>query len=318
MNRLFLLTVACLAILALIPCASFTYEREIKNLSSTMAENIFKTGKKTIAVVDFVDLRGNVNELGRFMAEEFSVALAGAKKGFKIVERTHLKTILEEHKLTSTGLIDPATAKKLGQITGVDALVTGTITPFGDSVRLAVKILDTATGDVIDAVSGDIAKTKAIEELLGKSIDTGIAESKTPSETLAGVKGGDVEGFGFKPLKCRRDGNKMICTVSFQNNGSEERTLKVWGQTAFTNTPYSNLYDNQGNQYPVVVQIGKKKSSDVPLSTQPVVEKFIPQLPVNVNFLAESVHPEATHISVVIGIEGFKKSVTIKNIPITK
>jgi len=151
---------------------SMAYEKEINSISASMSENIANAGKKMIAVVDFTDLQGNVTELGRFIAEEFSVALAGAGKGFEVIDRTHLKSIIAEHKLSSTGIIDPQTARKLGQIAGVDALITGTITPFGDSVRISVKILDTATAKVIGASSGDIAKTKAIEELLRKGIDT--------------------------------------------------------------------------------------------------------------------------------------------------
>ena len=148
------------------------YEQEINSLSTAMAEKIAAAGKKTIAVVDFTDLQGNVTELGRFLAEEFSVALAGTGKGFEVVDRTHLKSILVEHKLSSTGIIDPQTARKLGQIVGVDALITGTITPFGDSIRISVKVLDTTTARVVSASTGNIAKTKAIEELLARGIES--------------------------------------------------------------------------------------------------------------------------------------------------
>ena len=148
------------------------YEQEINSLSTAMAEKIAAAGKKTIAVVDFTDLQGNVTELGRFLAEEFSVALAGMGKGFEVVDRTHLKSILVEHKLSSTGIIDPQTARKLGQIIGVDALITGTITPFGDSIRISVKVLDTTTAKVVSASTGNIAKTKAIEELLARGVES--------------------------------------------------------------------------------------------------------------------------------------------------
>lgn len=167
-----LFVVLTAVVLFICPNLSQAYEKEIKSISSTLAENIAKAGKRMIAVVDFTDLQGNVTELGRFLAEEFSVAFAAAGKGFEVVDRTHLKSILAEHKLSATGIIDPQTARKLGQIVGVDALITGTITPFGDSIRLSVKILDTATAKVIGASSGDIAKTKAIEELLARGIET--------------------------------------------------------------------------------------------------------------------------------------------------
>lgn len=151
MRKFFRFSLILLTFSITLPADGLPYEREIKSLSSVMSENIIKAGKKTVAVVDFVDLQGNVTELGRFLAEEFSVALAGGGKGFEVVDRTHLKSILSEHKLSTTGLIDPQTARKLGQITGVGALLTGTVTPFGDSVRLSVKILDTSTAKVIGA-----------------------------------------------------------------------------------------------------------------------------------------------------------------------
>jgi len=162
-----------LTIIALLHCPfSFAYEEEIKGISANMAKDIADAGKKTIAVADFTDLQGNVTELGRFLAEEFSVALAGAGTRFEVVDRIHLKSIIMEHKLSATGMIDPTTARKLGKIAGVQALITGTVTPFGDNVRITVKILDTETAKIIGASTANIAKTKAIEELLARGIET--------------------------------------------------------------------------------------------------------------------------------------------------
>jgi TolB-like protein len=233
---------------------SFAYEKEIKSLSSSMAENIVKAGKKTIAVVDFVDLQGNVTELGRFIAEEFSIALTIVRKGFKVVDRTHLKTILKEHKLVITGMIDPTTAKKLGQISGVDSLVTGTITPFGDSVRLAVKILDTATGDVIDALSGDIAKTKAIEELLTKGIDIGTqtAVSSAGGPSLPTPKQSvKVQDFIFQLIEAKSGGDTVNCHILITNNDPADRDLALILKTYFYGSVYdkSFIIDNFGNKY---------------------------------------------------------------------
>lgn len=312
MRRFYFTVFAILTIVALSSSSSFAYEKELKSISTNMSEKIARAGKKTVAVVDFTDLQGNVTELGRFIAEEFSVALADADKGFEIVDRTHLQTLLKEHKLSTTGIIDPSTAKKLGEIAGVDALVTGTITPFGDSVRISIKILDTSTARVIGASSGEIAKTKAIEELLARGImESGspVGESTTtPSAPTTIGKAIEAEGFIFKPIKCSRSGKKTICTISFMNNGNQETQLRVHGGR----NPSSYLYDNRGNQYRVIIQIGPR-TDDYSIS-----EKFIPQLPVNVHFIAEDVHTEATHMTVAIGIDSFKSSVAVRNIAITK
>ncbi len=171
MRKLFLVIMAIFLLFVLDSSFLSAYEKEVRSISSALAENIAKAGKKMIAVVDFTDLQGNVTELGRFLAEEFSIAFAGSDKGFEVVDRTHLKSILAEHKLSASGILDPQTAKKLGQIAGVDALITGAITPFGDSIRISVKVLDTSTARIIGASSGDIAKTKAIEELLAREVE---------------------------------------------------------------------------------------------------------------------------------------------------
>ena len=292
---------------------SIAYENEIKDLSSVMTVNIANAGKKTVAVVDFTDLQGNVTELGRFLAEEFSVALAGSGKGFEVVDRTHLKSIITEHKLSATGLIDPQTARKLGKIAGVEALITGTITPFGDSIRLSVKVLDTETAKMISASSGNIAKTKAIEELLARGIDVTTASGERPiamrSAPSSAGKAIKAEGFIFRPVACKRTGEKVVCTISFQNNEGEEKKLKVHG----TRNPNSRLIDNFGNQYPATfIMIGGKKDD------YSIWQRFSPQLPVNVQFISEGVRSNATHISAVIGIAQFKNLVVVRNIPIRK
>ncbi|MDO9566450.1 MAG: FlgO family outer membrane protein [Candidatus Desulfaltia sp.] len=297
---------------------SIAYENEIKDLSSVMTVNIANAGKKTVAVVDFTDLQGNVTELGRFLAEEFSVALAGSGKGFEVVDRTHLKSIITEHKLSATGLIDPQTARKLGKIAGVEALITGTITPFGDSIRLSVKVLDTETAKMISASSGNIARTKAIEELLARGIEVATASGGRPiamrSAPPSAGKTVEAEGFIFRPVGCKRTGEKVVCTVSFINNGNEERDLQLYsrGQSR------SYLYDNHGNQYPVFVQIGHQIAKLECTTSMYVEQKFISQLPVNVSFIADGVKSDATHMTAAIGIKQFKKSVAVRNIPITK
>jgi TolB-like protein len=234
------------------------YEKEIKSLSSTMAENIVKAGKKTIAVVDFVDLQGNVTELGRFLAEEFSVALAGGGKGFEVVDRTHLKTLLKEHKLAETGVIDPSTAKKLGQIAGVDALVTGTITPLSDSVRLSVKILDTATAKVIGASSCDIAMTKAIEKLLGKGIETE-TERKTSFSTTKALMSVEEKAFLFEIQSCKLFGQTITCSLLVTNKGND-RELHINAECDACYDLNTRIFDDSGNEYRWSdLQIGNKR-----------------------------------------------------------
>lgn len=273
---------------------AMAYEKEIKNLSSAMSESIAKAGKKSIAVVDFTDLQGNVTELGRFLAEEFSVALAGVGRGFEVVDRTYLKTILREQKLATTGLIDPSTAKKLGQIAGVDALITGTITPFGDSIRLSAKILDTSTAKVIGAASGDIAKTKAIEELLGKGIETGQAiatETQAPPQTKA-QKRVEVKDFIFELQSCKITGQKVTCSVLITNKGEDNRFV-INGKSGDRPT---RIIDDTGNEYLAGrIQFGNKQIDTNSSSYVEIV--LVSGVPTKASFTFENVKTEAARLS---------------------
>jgi TolB-like protein len=182
-----------------IPCSA----QDIKAISSSLAKSIAGSERKTVAVIDFTDLQGNVTELGRFIAEEVSVNLVGEAKGYEVIERNQLKIILQEHRLSATGLIDPQTAKKLGQFAGVDALVTGTITAFGDSVRVSAKVLDTQTARMLGATTSDIPKTKTIEELLGRGVGG--------QPTSTGNTGGS--GAGNAPTESA-EGSKAVTSIS--------------------------------------------------------------------------------------------------------
>lgn len=226
---------------------SLAYEKEIKSLSSSLGESITNSGKKTVAVVDFVDLQGNVTELGRFLAEELSVALSESGKGFEVIDRTHLKTLLKEHQLAMTGLIDPKTAKKIGEIAGVHVLVTGTLTPLGDSIRLAVKALDTGTSRMIGGTRGDIAKTRAIEELLAKGVGTAPIISSQPSSpsypipsSSKGQKVGNVV-VSVKRITVSRDQVNVI--LDFFN--SSDNDLKLAGNLRGG----TSLIDDKGNRF---------------------------------------------------------------------
>ena len=92
-----------------------------------------------------------------------------------------------------------------------------------------------------------------------------------------------------------------------------KRELKVYNHRGRA----SYLYDNFGNQYPVVVQIGRRM---IGIGEFPyyIEQKFISQVPVNVNFIADGVKSDATHMTATIGTREFKKTVAVRNIPITK
>ena len=140
----------------IIPAKSFAqsdYEKQTAAFSIDLAKKIKESSKTKVAVSDFLDNDGNLTELGKAIAEDIGVGIVNESKGtFQVMERSNLNAILKEQKLSSTGLIDPETAKQLGKLKMVDAVIVGNIAPFGNSFRVTIKILDTETGMSIAAL----------------------------------------------------------------------------------------------------------------------------------------------------------------------
>ena len=239
--RLVLSTFLCLIVILLaLPDSAVAYEQQIVEEAHAIAEQLAGSETKTLAVVDFTDLQGNVTELGRFLAEELSIRLAGLGKGYEVVDRTHLKALLKEHKLSSTGLIDPATARELGRIAGVDALITGTVTPLGDSVRCAVKVLNTETAHIITSTTANIPKTQAIETLLEREIQADAPDPGQRGGTSSGTMSSSAYEFLFRLRRCVLSTDTLVCSFAVTNQ-QDDCTLTV--------TNASRVIDTYGDQY---------------------------------------------------------------------
>jgi TolB-like protein len=143
-------------------------DKELTQFADSIGKQLQKTGIKKVAVFDLTDLEGSVLGLGKFIAEQTIVNLASGTNSFSVVDRTHLTTILSEHNLSISGLIQPDNVKKFGKFSGVDVIVLGTMTPLKQSVRITAKIISTETADILGAAKGQITKTDEISKLLGQ------------------------------------------------------------------------------------------------------------------------------------------------------
>jgi len=118
-------------------------------------------------------------ELGRYLAEEFSLALTIADKNFNVIDRSRVKFLLEEQGLANDGLLDPNTVAKLGNVKGIDAIVTGSLTSTGDYIRLIIKVLDLETAALLTGTKGDLSKNPTIMQLS----ESGVGNTTTKTST---------------------------------------------------------------------------------------------------------------------------------------
>ncbi|WP_444997748.1 FlgO family outer membrane protein [Aliikangiella sp. IMCC44359] len=223
------------------------HEKEVEALSTAIIEKLQDKQKSKIAVVDFTNLDGQVTKLGRFIAEELSVSLAGKSTSIVVIDRIHLKAIIKEHKLSETGLIDPVTSRKLGKIAGIDALITGSLTPFGDNIRTTVKILNVETAQIIGAEAVHIPKTKAIEHLVNNQLSNASSKhnnKKTNSVTEGSPKKSYQQTKSAGSLivnlkKCTKKSSLIKCDFiieSMKNHYSQ----KIYSK--------SRIFDDNGNE----------------------------------------------------------------------
>jgi curli biogenesis system outer membrane secretion channel CsgG len=93
-----------------------------------------------LAVLKFQDESGAMpfqGGAGRALTNMLGTELS-ARAGFTVVERRKLAAILEEQDLAQSGLLKPGEGARIGQLTGAQYLVMGTITAFEDNAETKV------------------------------------------------------------------------------------------------------------------------------------------------------------------------------------
>ena len=109
----------------------------------------FSNAQTTVAVADFRN-QSNAFYLDSWerAVPEFLVTELSSSDRIIIVERSQLESVLTEQALSMTGLIDSATAQKVGQMLGAQFVITGSINRVSGWTRIDAKIIRVASGQV--------------------------------------------------------------------------------------------------------------------------------------------------------------------------
>jgi len=92
-----------------------------------------------------------------------------------LVEREDLEKLLSEQELNISGLVNPAQATQVGQLTGAKIIITGSVLQVGDKLYVVAKIIGTETSRVLGAsVKGELEEELdgMVEGLAGDVADT--------------------------------------------------------------------------------------------------------------------------------------------------
>ncbi len=175
MNRILVLVMAAVlsacapAVKPDAPQQTSNLDDGIAALARSLSVGMNRDEKLRIAVLPFVELQSNAADpFGKYVAEGMIARLAHSG-GFPVIERELLNKILEEHRLGMLGVLEGESAKKMGAVLGVGAVVTGTYSTLESRVKVNARLISTVNGLIIATADTDIARDREVEQLLGSS-----------------------------------------------------------------------------------------------------------------------------------------------------
>ena len=144
----------------------------------------YKGPKLRVGVVNFQNLTpSSVLGIGEAAADILGTILQRTER-FIVIPQQDLASILAQQRLGASGSINPETAAKMGQILGLNAIVTGAVTAYSEAeegtdfivgkskkqiarVTVDYRIVDTTTGVQLMADSGAGIYEKKVTTVLG-------------------------------------------------------------------------------------------------------------------------------------------------------
>lgn len=191
-----------------------SFETKLDTLANQLTKSLPEENNYSIAFLDFTDLDGNVTNLGRYLAEELTIRLFVSKK-FQIVERRLVSTIMQEQKLTMTGLVNSDSSRNLGNLLGVGILATGTIANLGSNVKVNARMISPTSGEVLAVASVEFINDNKLKILQGKTITPSsevIASANAVPDDIIGVWK-DSEGHKEYYYEFKKSGFVYYCEL---------------------------------------------------------------------------------------------------------
>lgn len=171
-------------IISLLSLVSFAQSMDdrIKALANEIADQIVANGGTKVAVTT-LDYKNCNTEFGKYLAEELTGYLSTSGKKVTVVNQKMLEALLIQNKLTAKGLLEAKNdAAKLGSVSGINSLVYGTITSFGDDLRLSLSVVKLPTLEVFGFAKSSLASSNSIKNMLPCLTENNIVDERVPDD----------------------------------------------------------------------------------------------------------------------------------------
>lgn len=124
-------------------------------LVSRMEQDTGTTGEPLIlAVLPFQNQSENAekNKIGE-AATELLITSLSQEETLKLVERTQIEKLLEEQRLSLSGMLDSDKAPEIGEMLNAEYLILGAVTEMGSNYFINAQITAVETSEILAAVS---------------------------------------------------------------------------------------------------------------------------------------------------------------------
>lgn len=305
-------------IIVLSACTTAVNENAIINdldvQLDAIAENIINTlqnENQAAAITEFTDVKGNISELGMFIAEELTTKLYKKSK-LEIVERQMLKKILKEQNLGLSGFIDEQTAVSIGNILGADAIITGTITVVGKYIRINARVISTKSGKVLSAASASVIKDNDLLCMLGAAVST-TEQLQKKENYFKEIERNDLK---IKLLQAEVKDRTLYCDFEITNLGKDDILFEVTYGWQYN----TKVFDQNSNEVIISsVKFGNNTTKIKGLSQYDCAsKKIIAGCSAEMTLVFEKVDPEINKILLLQILSGnTKEKYEFRNIPVS-
>ena len=149
--------------------AASSVDDSLDEIAAQIVERTRTDGKATIGISTFTHSDGTCSDLSNYITEFIVDGLFNAGDGkIDIIERSQLSAIFRELELVFDGTIAPDAAKELGEIEGVDALVTGSLTKFGENVKLQARMISTQNGKLFATARSEFPTVGSVAQMMAE------------------------------------------------------------------------------------------------------------------------------------------------------
>lgn len=117
--------------------------------------------------MDDTNARTERTRLGQTLTEMLITALIQDNK-FTVMERVQLEKILTEQSLGQAGVIDAETAVEVGKLSGLEAVVVGSISQLKTAIEADARLIEVETGKALSAANGKVNSIDDLRDLANK------------------------------------------------------------------------------------------------------------------------------------------------------